>query len=137
VADLGFVYYVRLQDRVKIGWSMMPTVRVRHFGQDAVPLAYEEGARTLERKRHDQFADRRLTGEWFTWCPEIADHVAALPVVEPVDRGRIAVLRCRCDPELAVRVEAQADAENRDVSSMLRLLIEDGLHVRTRPRRRT
>ncbi len=42
-------------------------------------LAFELGDRTLEQRRHAEFADDRLgTSEWFALTPRLAAHIAAL-----------------------------------------------------------
>src|SRR5687768_1466650 len=64
------VYYLRLDERVKIGTTYNPrqrfgALRAGVSGTEEV-LAFELGDRAVERTRHAEFADDRLgTSEWF------------------------------------------------------------------------
>jgi hypothetical protein len=72
------VYYLRYADRVKIGTTANPRQRLAAIRHDEV-LAFERGDRTVERRRHDQFADERWPRtEWFRLSDAIAAHVAML-----------------------------------------------------------
>ena len=72
------VYYVRFEDRVKIGTSANPRRRLSAIWHDEL-LAFERGGRALEQRRHAQFAhDRHPRTEWFRLSDAIATHVAAL-----------------------------------------------------------
>ncbi|QAY74054.1 GIY-YIG nuclease family protein [Agromyces protaetiae] len=72
------VYYVRFDDRVKIGTSSNPRARIAALPHHEV-LAFELGGRVLERARHARFAAHRIPGtEWFERSPELDEHVAAL-----------------------------------------------------------
>jgi hypothetical protein len=68
------VYYLRFDDRVKIGTSATPRTRLAQLRHDEL-LAFERGGRSLEQHRHAQFASRRLGGEWFALGGELAEHV--------------------------------------------------------------
>lgn len=59
-----------------------------------------EGAtwRELEREMHTRFAEHRLRGEWFHWCPEIErfiaehcnhPHPTAEKEIRPVQNGNV------------------------------------------------
>lgn len=75
---LEVVYYLRLDERVKIGTTFTPRQRFAVLPHDEV-LAFERGGRAIERRRHLEFADDRLgTSEWFGLTPRLRDHVAAL-----------------------------------------------------------
>jgi len=77
------VYYLRLDERVKIGTTYNPRQRFGALkagvaGTEEV-LAFELGDRTVERARHAEFADDRLgTSEWFALTPRIRAHIAVL-----------------------------------------------------------
>lgn len=72
------VYYVRYEDRVKIGTTAQPRRRLRVLWHDEL-LAFERGDRTLERRRHEQFAqDRFARTEWFRCSDALAAHIADL-----------------------------------------------------------
>lgn len=75
----GFVYYLRVGDRIKIGYSVDVRQRMRAYPPDSELLAVEPGSLALERERHQQFAGQRAAGrEWFRPCPEIEQHAAEL-----------------------------------------------------------
>ena len=60
------VYYIRWRDQIKIGTSINPRMRLAALPHDEV-LAFERGGRSLEQRRHRQFADHRYAGtEWFS-----------------------------------------------------------------------
>ncbi|MFI8632900.1 GIY-YIG nuclease family protein [Microbacterium sp. NPDC077663] len=71
------VYYLRYRDRVKIGTSATPRRRLNAIMHDEL-LAFETGDRHLEQQRHQQFADLREGGEWFTLTGPLVPHIAGL-----------------------------------------------------------
>lgn len=72
------VYYIRYRDRVKIGTSTNPRLRLAALPHDEV-LAFERGGRALEQRRHAQFADGRFAGtEWFAVHDALLGHIAEL-----------------------------------------------------------
>ncbi|WP_297411592.1 GIY-YIG nuclease family protein [Naasia sp.] len=71
------VYYLRYADRVKIGTTGNPRQRFGRIWHDEL-LGFERGGRRLEQRRHAQFADDRLGGEWFRRSPELLEHVGAV-----------------------------------------------------------
>jgi hypothetical protein len=75
---IDVVYYVRLGDRVKIGTTSNPRQRFAAIAHEEV-LAFERGGRTLEHRRHLEFAADRLgTSEWFAFSLPIQKHVEAV-----------------------------------------------------------
>jgi hypothetical protein len=80
------VYYLRYGDRVKIGTTANPRRRLAAIWHDEL-LAFEHGGRTLEQRRHAQFAGDRLGGEWFALSAPVQAHIAevAAGVVNPWD----------------------------------------------------
>ncbi len=72
------VYYIRFQDRIKIGTTVNPRQRLARLWHDEV-LAFERGDRLVERRRHEQFsADRLGRSEWFASSPALEQHIAQL-----------------------------------------------------------
>ena len=71
------VYYLRWNDRVKIGTTANPRQRVAAIWHHEL-LAFERGGRSAERARHTQFAHLREGGEWFRAAPELTAHTRAL-----------------------------------------------------------
>jgi hypothetical protein len=82
------VYYIRYRDRIKIGTSGNPRLRLGSLLHEEV-LGFERGGRVLEQRRHAQFAEHRFAGsEWFRDNPELRDHVRAVTegVSDPWER---------------------------------------------------
>jgi hypothetical protein len=72
------VYYIRFDDRIKIGTTANPRQRLQRLWHDSV-LAFERGDRLVERRRHQQFAlDRLGRSEWFSPSPGLEHHIAEL-----------------------------------------------------------
>ncbi|MEZ3160617.1 GIY-YIG nuclease family protein [Microbacterium sp. BWT-B31] len=71
------VYYLRFAERVKIGTSSQPRMRLAAIRHEKL-LAFERGGRGLERARHAQFAHLREGGEWFTADAALLAHAQAL-----------------------------------------------------------
>lgn len=71
------VYYLRFDERIKIGTSSRPRQRLAAIRHDEL-LAFERGGRSLERQRHEQFAALREGGEWFTADASLIDHASGL-----------------------------------------------------------
>lgn len=72
------VYYIRFQDRIKIGTTANPRQRLRRIWHQDV-LAFERGDRLVEHRRHLEFAHlRRGRSEWFDAAPELLRHSAEL-----------------------------------------------------------
>ncbi|WP_342780549.1 GIY-YIG nuclease family protein [Agromyces intestinalis] len=70
------VYYLRYDDRIKIGTSSRPRQRIAALPHHEV-LAFERGGRLLEHRRHLQFAEHRIPGtEWFEIDDALSAHVA-------------------------------------------------------------
>jgi hypothetical protein len=81
------VYYLRQRDavgdRVKIGTTANPRQRLARIPHQDL-LAFERGDRTLERRRHDEFAVSRYPGtEWFRVTPALLAHIDAVAAGVP------------------------------------------------------
>ncbi|SEB86094.1 T5orf172 domain-containing protein [Paramicrobacterium humi] len=74
---IDVVYYIRYADRVKIGTSSNPKQRLAALWHQEL-LAFERGGRDVEKARHEQFADLREGGEWFSAAPRLLEHAARL-----------------------------------------------------------
>lgn len=72
------VYYLRFDDRIKIGTTCHPRQRFAAIRHDDL-LVLERGDRRLERRRHGQFADERFEGtEWFRVSDALTAHIAGM-----------------------------------------------------------
>lgn len=80
--DGGVVYYVRIEDYIKIGWTSKLRSRMRELRVDAhtALLAIEPGTKELERQRHVEFANDRIHNlrENFNPSPRLMDHTREL-----------------------------------------------------------
>ncbi len=75
----GWVYYVEIGDRIKVGYSADVRRRMRAYPPGSLLLAVEPGDTALERQRHRQFAEHLTDGrEWFNPDPQLLDHIRAL-----------------------------------------------------------
>ena len=78
----GFVYFVRCQDRVKIGYSEDPVKRLSKINTDApYPcdlVGYVSVDDFPERELHERFAGLRVHGEWFAPSPDLEAFVVSL-----------------------------------------------------------
>ena len=84
---IDVVYYLRFDDRVKIGTTFRPKQRFAALQHDEL-LALERGDRRREQERHALFAaDRIGTGEWFRLSDPIREHLRVLGfgAVDPWD----------------------------------------------------
>lgn len=71
------VYYVRFGDRVKIGYTSNLANRMQAIPHDEI-LATESGTFAVEKARHIQFAELRITGEWFQYVEPLTEHIEGL-----------------------------------------------------------
>jgi len=71
------VYYLQFGNRVKIGFSRNLANRMTIIPHDRL-LAIEPGGRVVEARRHRQFAQLRITGEWFTAAEPLLSHADGL-----------------------------------------------------------
>ncbi|MFD1713756.1 GIY-YIG nuclease family protein [Amnibacterium flavum] len=72
------VYYIRFDDRIKIGTTANPRQRLGTLWHEEL-LAFERGDRLVERRRHEQFAEHRLgRSEWFSINAPLTAHVDEL-----------------------------------------------------------
>lgn len=82
---VAVVYYLRFDDRVKIGTSTQPRKRLGAIWHQEL-LAFERGGRDVERRRHEQFAALREGGEWFRADASLLDHATTLAAgIDPWD----------------------------------------------------
>lgn len=74
---IDVVYYLRWQERIKIGTSHRPRQRLGAIWHEEL-LAFERGGRELEQQRHREFADLRVGGEWFSADERLLAHIEAI-----------------------------------------------------------
>lgn len=71
------VYYLRLGNRIKIGFSTNVRKRASGLGVEEI-LATEPGSFELEKQRHREFVEYRVTHEWFEQGPRLLEHIVKL-----------------------------------------------------------
>lgn len=71
------VYYMRVGNRIKIGYTQNLEGRMRGLAPEEL-LGYERGDTTLEHLRHRQFNAHHVAREWFEDCPAIRAHIAKI-----------------------------------------------------------
>lgn len=76
----GQIYYIRLNDVIKIGWTSNLHSRLVDYNPGAVLLAHHAGTRADERDLHRAFAPLRVHGrEWYDGNAQIIlDHIDAV-----------------------------------------------------------
>jgi hypothetical protein len=75
----GWVYYLRVGDQIKIGFSSNVQRRLRAYPPGSELLAVEPGDKKLERKRHNEFFEWLAAGrEWFEPSEELLQHTRDL-----------------------------------------------------------
>ena len=86
----GYVYAIRSGDRIKIGWSKNPWMRLVKICSDsphqATLIGCTEGDRLVEASYHSHWAQFRVHGEWFDCHPSIMDIVSRWPLDRPKKR---------------------------------------------------
>lgn len=81
----GYVYYMRINGRIKIGYTANLHQRSRNYPPGTELLAIEPGTRDLEKRRHDQFSRSLAQGrEWFAESDDLSSHILALAKDHPV-----------------------------------------------------
>lgn len=72
----GWIYYLLVADRIKIGYTVDVKRRLRSYPPGSPLLALHPGTKQLEGEMHAKFAGSRAAGrEWFLDTPEIRDHI--------------------------------------------------------------
>ena len=73
------IYFVKAGDRVKIGYSNDPSIRISELQtscpHDLEVLLIVDGNRDEERELHMRFSDIRRTGEWFKFEAPIKSYI--------------------------------------------------------------
>lgn len=87
----GVVYYLRLGDLIKVGFTVDLAARLRDYPPHAHVLATEPGTKTLERQRHHELRHSLNLGrEWFARSDEVLAHIESVLAEygEPVVVGK-------------------------------------------------
>ena len=72
----GYVYFLRVGERVKIGFSIDPFTRATELrtaiSEPIICLAAIRATQKCERRVHELFSEYRLEGEWFVYGRKLA-----------------------------------------------------------------
>src|SRR6218665_3310652 len=75
----GFVYYIRMDDLIKIGYASDVARRMRAYPPSAELLAVHPGTQQLEREIHAEFSAFLKRGrEWFSPHEKVMEKVAEI-----------------------------------------------------------
>lgn len=84
----GWVYYLQVGDRIKIGFATDVRRRMRQYPPNSDLLATRPGDKKLERELHQHFAAFRTEGrEWFSTHPELMVHIDEVRIKYKKERG--------------------------------------------------
>ena len=79
VNEPGWVYYIRMGDTIKIGYSIDVAQRMRAYPPNAELLAAHPGTELLEKQIHQKFREHLVRGrEWFSPAVELMAHIASV-----------------------------------------------------------
>lgn len=80
----GFVYLIDSGEYYKIGASLNPEKRLRQLKTGSsrplkmIHWLYSSRYREVEKKLHDRFASKRVSGEWFNLCGYDVEYIKSL-----------------------------------------------------------
>lgn len=78
----GFVYFISVPGRVKVGFTTRPDSRIReiarHTEQAPMLIGTIAGSIPLERAIHARLSSYRIRGEWFDDCDDVRSVIARL-----------------------------------------------------------
>lgn len=86
IAEGSVVYYMRIGNRCKIGYSTNLGGRLETINPEEL-LAIEPGGPAQESARHAQFRDLHTHGEWFRYEGALVEHVEHLQAAAPPPPG--------------------------------------------------
>ena len=79
----GWIYVVEGDGgNIKIGWSQSPEQRIAHLSrtrhEDLHLWALIPGTRADERRFHERWSHRNISGEWFRWSDDLVSYFVDL-----------------------------------------------------------
>jgi DNA-binding transcriptional regulator YdaS (Cro superfamily) len=79
----GYIYAMRAEDIVKIGWSKKPEQRLSKVNSDSpvfvTLVGFVPGTLEQEQALHDLLSPWRMTNEWYRAWGAVAEFIAMLP----------------------------------------------------------
>lgn len=77
--EAGWIYYLLVGDRIKIGYSKDVERRMKQYPPTSVLLAQHPGTHNLEREMHNKFLVHLANGrEWFKVAQPVLDHIGTV-----------------------------------------------------------
>lgn len=93
----GFTYFIRDEDRIKIGFTIQPAKRMSSLqtanSRELETLLVAPSYMAEEHDTHQRFAHLRERGEWFRAEPELLDFIEDLKVKAAPAMARVGVLQ--------------------------------------------
>lgn len=78
-AKQGQIYFVRLNDTIKVGWALKLRTRLKSYGAGVEVLAHYPASRQEETELHRTLRPYLARGrEWYEDCPLITDVIAGV-----------------------------------------------------------
>lgn len=78
-AEIGWIYYVQVGDKIKVGYTKDLQKRIGQYPPDSKLLASRPGTLKDERELHSMLTARRAAGrEWYFICDEMGQHIASV-----------------------------------------------------------
>lgn len=79
----GWIYFLLLDEKVKIGWTANLTQRMKSYPPHARMVTNHPGTRADERDLHRTFTPSRASGrEWYHQTPELLAHIETVRLAE-------------------------------------------------------
>lgn len=108
----GSIYYIRVDDKVKIGWTSNLPQRMKSYPPHMVLLTDHPGTRADERDLHRTFKPSRASGrEWYHPTQELLAHIGRAHDAEQKRRDEEHLARLTASAEESDAVFAASNAE--------------------------
>lgn len=104
----GHIYYIRVDDLIKIGFTTRLEQRLLQYPPNAELLADHPGTRATEQDMHGRFEQYRSRGrEWFTAGVKLMEHISQVRVQFPRNE-EIQQMRKAHDRKTFIKAETMA-----------------------------
>lgn len=120
-----WIYYLRLDEKIKIGWTANFAQRMKSYPPHAKVIIKHPGTRAEERDLHRTFTPSRASGrEWYHPTPELMGHIEQAKTVEAQRQFDAHLDRLTAAGDAAQAMEAEWPG-----SSLLRMYRDDPLSI--------
>ena len=120
----GFVYFIGVDDAVKVGKSNNPTQRIKAYGTHnpskivVYGIVESVDMDALERRLHAWFAGERIRGEWFRLSGYVANVVAGFSLNKKISELDLGILLASYERRESVTIARDNLALKRQVGSL-------------------